>query len=298
MSAQVQAEETLEWQWGGMTLEVGVTRRGEGPEVLLLPALSTISTRHEMDDLQTLLAERFTTVSVDWPGFGDRPRPFMEASPAMLTAFVDWLLDEVVFLPDMIVAAGHGAGTLLRHLKTSPDAAERLVLIAPTWRGPLPTMAGERKPWFGHLRAWFDRPLAGAALYRLNVSGWFIRRMAGEHVYETPNWLSGERLAAKKRVARTRGARHGSIRFVTGEVDPFQRREEFVAALKGASAQTLLLMTRGMPPRSRAEMRALSTLERVSTTMLDHGRLSVHEEYPEEVAAAILEWYDDERSQG
>lgn len=298
MSTQQPAQETLEWQWGGMTLEVGVTRRGAGPEMLLLPALSTISTRHEMDALQTRLAERFTTIAVDWPGFGDRPRPFMEVNPALLTAFVDWLLDEVVFLPDMIVAAGHGAGTLLRHLKAHPDAAERLVLIAPTWRGPLPTMTGERKPWFGHLRSWFDRPVAGALLYRLNVSGWLIRRMAGEHVYETPDWLSGERLAAKKRVARTPGARHGSIRFVTGEIDPFQRREEFVDALRGASAQTLLIVTRGMPPRSRAEMRALTTLDRVSTASLSHGRLSVHEEYPDEVADAILEWYDDERSRG
>ena len=119
-------EETLHWTWGGMTIEVGVTRRGQGPEVLMLPALSSISTRHEMDALQALLAERFTTISVDWPGFGDRPRPFMEAEPSMLTAFIDHLLDEVVFLPEMIVAAGHGAGMVIRHLEEHPDAADRL----------------------------------------------------------------------------------------------------------------------------------------------------------------------------
>ncbi|WP_158521457.1 alpha/beta fold hydrolase [Kushneria konosiri] len=285
-------EETLHWSWGGMSIEVGVTRRGQGPEVLILPALSSISTRHEMDALQTRLAERFTTVSVDWPGFGDRPRPFLEATPAMLTAFIDYLLDEVIFLPEMIVAAGHGAGMVIRHLEQHPDAADRLVLIAPTWRGPLPTMAGEHKPWFGHLRTWFDRPVIGAGIYRLNVSNWFLRRMAGEHVYETPNWLSGERLAAKRRVARTPGARHGSIRFVTGAVDPFSRREACVAALKGASARTLLITSEKMPPRSRAEMRAMGALPRVDTVSLSHGRLSVHEEFPDEVARAILAWLD------
>lgn len=285
-------EETLHWTWGGMTIEVGVTRRGQGPEVLLLPALSSISTRHEMDALQAGLAERFTTVSVDWPGFGDRARPFMEVEPRMLTAFIDYLLDEVVFLPEMIVAAGHGAGMVIRHLEEHPDAADRLVLIAPTWRGPLPTMAGEHKPWFGHLRAWFDRPVIGAGIYRLNVSNWFLRRMAGEHVYDAPNWLSGERLAAKRRIARTPGARHGSIRFVTGAVDPFNRREACVAALKGASARTLLIMSERMPPRSRAEMKALGALPGVETILLPHGRLSVHEEYPDEVLGAILAWHD------
>lgn len=288
-------EETIRWQWGTTTVEVGVTRRGQGPDVLLLPALSTISTRHELAALQDHLAERFTTVTVDWPGYGDRPRGFMAAEPRMLAAFVDYLLDEVVFLPEMIVAAGHGAGMVLRHLKAHPDAADRLVLIAPTWRGPLPTMAGERKPWFGHLQAWFDRPGIGAALYRLNVSGWFIRRMAKEHVYETPNWLSGERLASKQRVARTPGARHGSIRFVTGGVDPFENREDFVTALREASARTLLIITAGMPPRSRAEMRALGALDGVITVSLPHGRLSVHEEYPDDVARAILDWYDGDQ---
>ncbi|MFC0267645.1 alpha/beta fold hydrolase [Kushneria aurantia] len=291
-NAEHQSEQILHWEWGGRSVEVGVTRRGEGPQVLLLPALSTISTRHEMDGLQEKLAARFATISVDWPGYGDRPRPFLEPNPKMLADFVGWLLDEVVFLPEMIVAAGHGAGTVLRHLQAHPEAADRLVLIAPTWRGPLPTMTGERKPWFGHLRSWFDRPVAGAVLYRLNVSRWFIRRMAGEHVYETPNWLSGERLAAKQRVARTPGARHGSIRFVTGEVDPFETREAFVAALEKSSARALVVITESMPPRSRAEMKALSPLADVDTASLPHGRLSVHEEHPDDVAHAIFDWLD------
>ncbi len=57
------ASDEIPWQWRGETVRVGVSRLGTGPTILLLPALSSISTRHEMRPLQQRLAERFTTVS-------------------------------------------------------------------------------------------------------------------------------------------------------------------------------------------------------------------------------------------
>jgi hypothetical protein len=69
------AEETLGWRAGDDLVEIGVTRRGAGPVALLLPALSSISTRGEMAPLAERLAARFTTVAVDWPGFRTLPRP-------------------------------------------------------------------------------------------------------------------------------------------------------------------------------------------------------------------------------
>ncbi len=57
----------IAWTWDGETVRVGVE-----PTVLLLPALSSISTRGEMRPLAERLAPEFTTVAVDWPGFGDR----------------------------------------------------------------------------------------------------------------------------------------------------------------------------------------------------------------------------------
>jgi len=47
----------------------------KGPTLLLLPALSSISTRHEMHPLQERLAFAFSTITIDWSGFGDQPRP-------------------------------------------------------------------------------------------------------------------------------------------------------------------------------------------------------------------------------
>ncbi|WP_106476494.1 alpha/beta fold hydrolase [Phytohalomonas tamaricis] len=285
-------EEVIEWKWQGNTLELGMTRQGQGPAVLLLPALSTISTRHELDVLQARLAERFEVITIDWPGFGDRPRPFVDWNAAVLTEFLTFLLDDVIFMPDAIIAAGHGAGLLLRYLKVNPGSASRIVLIAPTWRGPLPTAVGERKPWFGHLRYLVDRPLVGRFIYRLNISDMMIRRMTSGHVYEDGQWLSGERLRDKRRVTHAKGARHASVRFVTGGLDPFTQRAQFVAALEEANTPTLMILTQRMPPRSRAEMEMLAKLPNVETARLPHGRLSVHEEFPDDVAEAILAWWD------
>ena len=48
------------WNWESQVVRVGVDRLGAGPTVLLLPALSSISTRREMRLVQERLASNFT----------------------------------------------------------------------------------------------------------------------------------------------------------------------------------------------------------------------------------------------
>ena len=126
----------LEWTWRGETIRLGTDASGTGAPVLLLPALSSISTRHEMRALQERLARRYSTLSVDWPGFGDAARPQVDWRPEAYSAFLSFLLGEVIPWPYAIIAAGHAAGYVLKHAGNAPQA--RLVLLAPTWRGPSP----------------------------------------------------------------------------------------------------------------------------------------------------------------
>ena len=49
------------WRWRGRDVVVGTTRLGAGPRALLLPALSSISTRAEMAPLAARLAARRLT---------------------------------------------------------------------------------------------------------------------------------------------------------------------------------------------------------------------------------------------
>ncbi len=109
-------------------------RRGwaAGPRALLLPALSSISTRAEMAPLAARLAGRFTTLTIDWPGFGAAPKPAVAWSPGALAAFLRFALDEVAGEPALVVAAGHAAGYLLAEAaaRPAPGGASRW------WRRP------------------------------------------------------------------------------------------------------------------------------------------------------------------
>ena len=282
-------EPTIAWSWNGAEVVLGLTRKGTGPRALLLPALSSISTRRELSPLQDRLADRLETVSIDWPGFGDRPRPRVDWTPEILCAFLAFALREVCPDPDVIVAAGHAAGYVLRHAARNPACARRLVLVAPTWRGPLPTMMQANKPWFAAVRRWIDMPAAGPVLYRLNVSRPVIRHMAAGHVYVDKAWLHGDRLHQKLVVTRAPGARHASIRFVTGALDPFASRAEFLAAARACAVPTVVIYGAQTPPRSKAEIEALKGIEGIDLVQLPTGKLSVHEEFPDAVAVGILE---------
>src|SRR4051812_20165555 len=79
--------EHVAFEWDGKTVRTGMERQGSGPTLLLLPALSSISTRAEMRPLQERLSSAYTTVAVDWPGFGNEPRPAVAWRPEAYSAF-------------------------------------------------------------------------------------------------------------------------------------------------------------------------------------------------------------------
>src|SRR5215813_6057940 len=278
---------TLEWNWRGKAIRLGADASGTGPKVLLLPALSSISSRREMHPLQQRLAPRYSTLSVDWPGFGDAARPQVDWTPDAYAAFLAFLLTSVVAHPYAIIAAGHAATYVLKHAAGAPPAPARLVLIAPTWRGPLPTMMGGQRPFFERLCRLVDRPGLGPLIYRLNVNRFVVRRMGAGHVYADPAFLDEERLRQKLAVVRASGARFASVRFVTGGLDPAASRDAFLDLARPAAVPILVIYGAETPPRSRAEMEALAALPGVRSVRLPHGKLAVHEEFPDATVEAI-----------
>ncbi|WP_063614873.1 alpha/beta hydrolase [Bradyrhizobium sp. ARR65] len=275
------------WTWQNKAVELGVDTSGQGPTVLLLPALSSISTRREMWPLQTQLSSHYRTISLDWPGFGDRPRPAIDWTPEAYTAFLDYVLEAIAPSPHAIIAAGHAATYALAHARARPTSLGRLVLLAPTWRGPLPTMMRGRRPFFDRLRKAVDLPVLGPALYKLNVNRIVVRFMAAGHVYTDPAWLSGERLREKLTVTGARGARYASIRFVTGALDPVETRQQFLALARQSKIPMLTVYGDQTPPRSRAEMQALAHVEGMQTICMPQGKLALHEEFAVGVAEVI-----------
>ena len=277
----------IDWSWQDKAVRLGVTRMGAGPTILMLPALSSISTRGEMRPLQERLASTFTTVAIDWPGFGDAPRPAVRWQPDAYRAFLADVLEQAVERPFATVAAGHAAGYCVGVARTRTGAAGRLCLVAPTWRGPLPTVLGKRHKVFGHIARAGDLPVVGDLLYRLNVNPFMVRMMALGHVYRDPSALPERLLAEKLAVTRAAGARHGSIRFVVGELDPMTSREEFLGAARQVAEPILLVYGADTPTKSKAEMAELAALPNVRAVLLPAGKLAVHEEFADQVAAAL-----------
>ena len=258
---------------------------GRGARVLLLPALSSISTREEMQPLASQLDSEFITETLDWPGFGTKPRPRRDWTPEILSDFLcDTLCRQS---PAAVIAAGHAAAYAMHELVQRPGGVACLVLLAPTWRGPLPTMMGGSKHWFRRIVRILDNNAIGPLLYRLNVSRWVLRKMALEHVYSDPAWLTDARFQSKIAVTRAKGARHSSVRFVTGSLDRYAARDAFLEDLRRIACPVLIVYGAETPRRSRVEMELMSMFGNITAVVMEKGKLALHEEFASNVTLEV-----------
>lgn len=280
----------FEWAWRGTPVRVGYDVRGADAghgTAVLLPAFSTVSSRDEMRPLAERLAPDLRTVAPDWPGFGAGQHPRLDHGPDLHSAFLRAFVERVVGEPAAVVAAGHAAGYALLLARERPGTWTKLALLAPTWRGPLPTMMKGHRPVQDRVRAALHLPGIGHALYRLNVAGPVIAAMYRRHVYADAGRVTPGLVAAKAEVARRRGGRFGSGAFVIGALDPVRDRGAFLALVDPPSAPMLVVYGADTPPKSLAEMEALARLPGVVSRRLPVGSLGVHEECAHAVAEAI-----------
>jgi len=280
------------WSWRGtpIPLVYEVSGPASAEPILMLPAMSTVSTRDELKVLAHQLEARRCIIT-DWPGFGDTARPRLDYDRALCRGFLEALvahLQSELKRPSFpVIACGHAAGYAIDLEARQPGAFTHLVLIAPTWRGPLPTMMSGRKPIHGRIRRLIYAPVIGELLYRLNVSRPVVQMMYRRHVFADPAFLSHNLLADRMRVARQPGARFASACFVTGALDPFDDRAAFLAAARRVQGPILMLYGPDTPPRSRAEMTALADLPGIESRLLGRGTLGMAEEFAGDIAPLI-----------
>jgi len=282
----VETTRTLDLIVAGRPVPTPCAVIGAGPDALLLPALSTISDRSEMHALAHAIGSEYRCLVPDWPGFGARPRTRLPLGPDTLHAFLDALLAAAPGPYAVGIAAGHAAGYLVAAARRHPAAFARLVLVAPTWRGPLPTAMPSRAHWFPRIRRAVEAPILGEALYRLNISPPIIGRMMRAHVYADAAHVTPALIRAKHAITRQRNGRFGTAAFVTGGLDPVGDRAAFLDLFGDGLPPTLVLRPENAPRRSGAEMDALIAHGRVASTAIP-GALSPHEEFPAAVATAI-----------
>jgi pimeloyl-ACP methyl ester carboxylesterase len=188
--------EVFEWLDGERRWRVVYDHLGHGPPCLCLPAPSTISTRREMRGLADRLATVRTITCLDLPGFGESDRVPMRYRGSMQTRFL------AAFLPRFqegvdVIAAGHAASYAIEAAQALSHRLARLVLLAPTWRGPLPTAMGPHPRIWNVLESLVRSPLVGPALYALNSSRPFIHWMMRRHAYADAAHITPELLRAR-----------------------------------------------------------------------------------------------------
>jgi pimeloyl-ACP methyl ester carboxylesterase len=282
------ADCTFQWEWGGRPIKVAYETVGTGRPVLLLPAFSTVSSREEMRPLAEHLAARgYSCTQVDWPGFGDSTRGRLGYGPRLYHRFLADFASAVVPKGAAVVAAGHAASYVLLLALDRPGVWSHAVLLAPTWRGPLPTAMGEHPSAYAWVRRLVGMPVIGEALYRLNTLRSIIGLMYRRHVYSEASRVTPAFVAKKQHVARRPGARFGSVAFVTGQLDPVSDRAAFLALFDPPPAPILVLCGNATPPSSKAEMAALAEQPGIDLSWVA-GSLGLHGEYARSIADPIL----------
>lgn len=273
---------TYRWQWQGQPVMVTYETVGTGQPVLLLPALSTVSSRGEMAVLAARLAPYYQVFAIDWPGFGDSDRLRLDYRADLYQQFLQDFVAAQFNEPIAVVAAGHAAGYAI----ALRNVWSKLVLVAPTWRGPLAVMGAPEGVRSG-LRALVRSPLIGQALYSLNTQPAFLKWMYRRHVFVNEAKLTPDYIAQRHQGTQQPGGRYAPAAFVTGGLDPAQTRKAFLADVKQVSVPVMVIIAEQAPPSSKAEMEAIATLPNVQTARLP-GTLGMAEEYGEDVATTVL----------
>ena len=281
------AVQSYHWTYKGKSITATYEVLGTGKPVLLLPALSTISTRAEMRGLAEILSDRYQVVALDWIGFGQSDRPALPYTPAFYQTFLKDFVRSLFDEPVVVIAAGHAVNSVMELATRTPAPWSWVVLVAPTWRGPLPTAMGERRGFYKGLQRAIGLPIVGQFLYWLTTLPPFLRLMSGRHVLADRKHLTRDWMQQKWRTTQKRGARFASSAFVTGGLDALRNQEQWLTWFQPLPLPVLIVIGEQVPPKSRAEMEVLAHFTGVQVYRMP-GSLGLHEEYPEVLAEAVL----------
>ncbi len=276
------------WNYDNQAIAVAYETRGQGMPLLLLPAFSTVSSRDEMGGMAERLGDRFEVVALDWPGFGDSDRPGVQYGPEFYHQFLGDFVSSVFPGPVAIVAAGHGAGYAMKLAKTHPERVSKVVLVAPTWLGPLRIM-GVPEPVRDFVRETVRTPGIGEFLYDLNTHPSFLEFMYKQHVFVDPAKLTQEFIAQKRDSTQHPGGRFAPVAFVTGTLDPAGDRQEIFAQFQPLPVPVKVIIGTLAPSGSQSVMEAVAQLPGMESARVA-GSLGMHEEFPEEVVEAIADF--------
>ncbi|HTL89198.1 MAG TPA: alpha/beta hydrolase [Leptolyngbya sp.] len=282
------------WSWKGKPLTLAYEVLGEGTPILLLPALSSVSSRSEMRGLAKQFADRYQVYTIDWVGFGDSSRPAVQYTPALYETCLRSFMLAMFSEPVVVIAAGHAAGYVMELAQKQP-IWEWVVLVCPTWKGPLPTAMGEYRWAYRLLQRLIGFPLIGQLLYSLSTTRGFLKTMYERHVFADKRNVTPDLIEEKWQTTQVKKARFASAAFVTGGLDRVRSRQDWFNWFQPLPVPVMMVIGEEMPSKSRQEVEVLAHFSGVQVYRMP-GSLGLHEEYPEQLASGILTFLEKYRS--
>ena len=185
-----------------------------------------------------------------------------------------------------IIAAGHSASVVLTLKNKYINTIKQIVLIAPTWRGPLLSMTGWSPKRLNIINEIVRLPIIGPMLYFINTTKVIIRFMMKRHVWLNKNDLDNDKIRKLQILSRQKGARYASAAFVTGRLDIDNNNKWWISNTNIVKEMSTLVIPKDSPKRSLSEMEVLS--DSIKDVLYIRGRLGCHEEFGEEIARRLF----------
>jgi magnesium chelatase accessory protein len=191
--------------------EVIFQQLGDGPLVVLVHALGPGHHGYEWHRAAELLADRFTLLAPDLPGWGRSAASLVEPRPRLYVDFLADLLAEVVARPVVLVAAGGSASfAIAAATALGPGLVRGLGLVSPRGLGP-PTDGRA-----GLLARATRLPVVGALALRRLTTRSAIRRHLEREVFAAPERADAARHDRFFRSARQPGAHRALAAYLAG----------------------------------------------------------------------------------
>ncbi|MDR0787547.1 MAG: alpha/beta hydrolase [Gemmatimonadota bacterium] len=265
------------------------TRPGTGRPIILLHAVSAISSAHEMRPLlQRLLPVTDRPIYVlEWLGFGHSDRPEIEYDPELLEGQLEHFLSRVVQPRDGVDIIGYsvGAGYAAEVARRRADLVRTLVAIEPTGLGAEPPEIG--KAW---ARLLFTLPGVQEAFYDRLTTPEALYNFARDNLFSAEYGVPQEYIDYGSETARVEGASRPLDDFLNGNLfpddpaDTIQHLSQPLLVIHGTVADRRL--------ESYTELPTLSQRPNTRVVALPTGALP-HWERPGEVTEKINGFYAD-----
>ena len=267
--------------WRGV--DVAFVKRGVGPAVLLIHSIHACAWSMEWRNVVPALAQRFTTYSIDLPGFGASAHPPLHYTAELYVDLLRDFLADVIGESTIVVGSSLGGSYAIAMAARHPEFVRAVCTIGPAGVSRLTTPGGAAS---GLVEKMFRSPRFGKSLFSALVSKPSIRFFL-KGIYHDKRMLSDDVVDLFWKSAQQENARFAPAAFVGMKLNCDIRH-----AIGTMPAPLMLAWGEFASQTPFREAKAVRALRpEAPFAVFPSGDLP-HEESPDAFVAALLQFID------